>query len=349
MNATAPVPYQLHEQASLAPHNTLRVDVCAAQLAHLYDATALPALLDKLATPPLVLGEGSNVLFRDDHPGSVLIMANQGVDIAAGETATRVTVAAGERWDDFVRWSLGQGFAGLENLIAIPGHVGGAPMQNIGAYGVEVAEFVESVEAWDTQSACPVSFDNVQCEFAYRDSRFKREPDRYIITAVRFQLPHERELTLDYAGLRQQLERMDVPRPTPYHVAEAVRTLRTRKLPDPAVIANAGSFFKNPIVDAAQAAELAKAHDELTQWPLADGRVKLSAAWLIEACGYKSWREGDAGISNRHALVLVNHGDATGAQLWTLAQAVIDSVATRFGIHLDTEPRVIPAPVSTDS
>jgi UDP-N-acetylmuramate dehydrogenase len=253
----------------------------------------------------------------------------------------RIAVAAGERWDDFVRWTLGQGFAGLENLILIPGTVGAAPIQNIGAYGTEVAEFIESVEAWDLKERRVVTLDRQTCAFAYRDSLFKREPDRFIVTAVRFALPRTPTLRLDYAGIRDELARMGVDKPAPFHVAEAVVHLRTRKLPDPAVIGNAGSFFKNPMVDATQGEALKHEYPELVAWPGNDARWKLSAAWLIEAAGFKGTREGDAGISNRHALVLVNHGKASGQELWAFAQRVIDGVQSRFGITLDPEPVVI--------
>ncbi|HET7267531.1 MAG TPA: UDP-N-acetylmuramate dehydrogenase [Oleiagrimonas sp.] len=333
--------FTLETDASLSTRNTLRVDARARQLAMLHDASALPEVLDKLDTAPLVLGGGSNVLFTRDHDGSVLAMDTRGVQVDEDGDTTRIAVAAGERWDDFVRWSLGQGFAGLENLILIPGTVGAAPIQNIGAYGVEVAEFIESVEAWDTHDERVVELDNAACGFTYRDSVFKRERDRYIVTAVRFALPRSRPLQLDYAGLRQEIDHMGVAKPTPYLVAEAVVALRTRKLPDPAVIGNAGSFFKNPILPNAQARALCAENPELAAWPVGDDHTKVSAGWLIDRCGFKGLREGDAGISNRHALVLVNHGHASGEQLWALAQRVIDGVASRFGVHLEPEPRII--------
>lgn len=334
-------PYTLQQHADLAAHNTLRVAARARQLAILHDASALPALLDQLDSAPLVLGQGSNVLFTGDYDHNVLIMDTRGVQVDEDADAVRLAVAAGERWDDFVRWSLSQGWPGLENLILIPGTVGAAPIQNIGAYGVEVAEFVESVEAWDTHSQKVLNLSRQDCQFGYRDSLFKREIGRYIITAVRFALPRTHALRLDYAGLRQELARTGIARPTPYLVADAVRNLRTRKLPDPAVIGNAGSFFKNPIVSSAQARDLHKQYPELMHWPLADGHTKLSAAWLIDTCGFKGLREGDAGISNRHALVLVNHGQASGAQLWALAQRVMQGVQDRFDITLEPEPRIL--------
>jgi UDP-N-acetylmuramate dehydrogenase len=336
--------YTLIENASLATRNTLRVDAHAPLLAEVRDATKLPELLDFPAIRNgrlLVLGEGSNVLFTGDFDGTVLVMETRGVQVESDGDTARIAVAAGERWDDFVRWTLGHGYAGLENLILIPGTVGATPIQNIGAYGCEVAEFVESVEAWDTRERRVVTLDHATCAFAYRDSMFKHEPGRYLVTAVRFMLPRSRPLRTDYAGINEQLARMGVDKPAPFHVAEAVVHLRTSKLPDPAVIGNAGSFFKNPIVDAALADALKREHPQLAAWPQADGCCKLSAAWLIEAAGFKGFREGDAGISNRHALVLVNHGHATGPQLWTLAQQVMHGVYVKFGVQLEPEPVVI--------
>ena len=336
--------YTLIENASLATRNTLRVDARASLLAEVRDASKLPELLDFPVVRSgrlLVLGEGSNMLFTGDFKGTVLAMASSGVQVEQDGDVARIAVAAGERWDDFVRWTLGQGFAGLENLILIPGTVGAAPIQNIGAYGTEVAEFIESVEAWDTQEQRVAILDRAACAFAYRDSVFKHQPGRYIVTAVRFALPRSRELRLDYAGIREELARMGVDKPAPFHVAEAVVHLRTRKLPDPAVIGNAGSFFKNPIVDASLGEALKREHPELVAWVGSDGRWKLSAAWLIEASGFKGMREGDAGISNRHALVLVNHGRATGPDLWAFAQRVIEGVRAKFGVRLEPEPVVV--------
>ena len=338
--------YTLSENAPLGARNTLRVNARAKLLAELRDASKLPELLDfpgVRRAPLLVLGEGSNLLLTGDFDGTVLAMETRGVQVEQDGEIARIAVAAGERWDDFVRWSLGQGYAGLENLILIPGTVGAAPIQNIGAYGTEVGEFIESVEAWDTRERRVAQLDRASCAFGYRDSRFKREPGRYIVTAVRFALPRAHELRLDYAGIRDELARMGVARPAPFHVAEAVVHLRTRKLPDPAVIGNAGSFFKNPVVEVAQAETLKREHPELPAWPQTDGRSKLSAAWLIEAAGLKGQREGDAGISNRHALVLVNHGHASGGELWAFAQHVIATVQARFGVRLEPEPVLVGA------
>ncbi|MDG2537601.1 UDP-N-acetylmuramate dehydrogenase [Dyella jiangningensis] len=336
--------YTLIENAPLGARNTLRVNARARLLAEISDASKLPELLAFPAVRQgklLVLGEGSNMLFTGDFDGTVLAMATRGVQVEQDGDIARIAVAAGERWDDFVRWTLGQGFAGLENLILIPGTVGAAPIQNIGAYGTEVAEFIESVEAWDTQEQRVAILDRDACSFAYRDSVFKHQPGRYIVTAVRFALPRSRELRLDYAGIREELARMGVDKPAPFHVAEAVVHLRTKKLPDPAVIGNAGSFFKNPIVDAALGEAIKREHPELVSWVGADGRWKLSAAWLIEQSGFKGERDGDAGISNRHALVLVNHGRASGGELWSFARKVIEGVREKFGVVLEPEPVVV--------
>lgn len=337
--------YTIVENASLRSRNTLGVEARAAMLVEVRKPQALAELFGyaMLKTRDvLVLGEGSNVLLTRDWPGVVLSIAARGIDIEGDEGArARIRVDAGERWNDFVHWSLGRGFAGLENLALIPGTVGAAPIQNIGAYGVEVREFIAEVETWDRAEERFVRFDNAQCAFAYRDSLFKRERDRYVVTTVTFELPRERELRLDYAGVREELAAMRVDTPTASLVAEAIVRLRTRKLPDPARIGNAGSFFKNPLVDDATAQALRSEHADLPAWPGGDGKTKLSAAWLIERAGFKGAREGDAGISDRHALVLVNHGSASGAQLWALAQRVRDGVRARFGIELETEPRVV--------
>ena len=339
--------YALIEDAPLAARNTLRVHARAALLAEVRDADALPRLFDWPALRgmrTLVLGEGSNVLLVGDFDGCIVTLKTRGIEILDDDGRdARVRVAAGEHWDDVVRWSLAHGYSGLENLILIPGSTGAAPMQNIGAYGVEVREFIDGVDAFDLHERRFIEIANADCEFAYRDSRFKREIGRWLIASVTLRLPRERALRTDYAGVREELAAMGADHPAPVHVAEAVARLRTRKLPDPAVIGNAGSFFKNPIVPRAFADDLRHTHPQLPAWPAGDGIAKLSAAWLIETCGFKGLREGDAGISNRHALVLVNHGHATGAQLWALARRVRAGVSERFGIVLEPEPRVIGA------
>ncbi len=338
---------RLLADAPLQARNSFGVAASANLLADVRDPAALPELfaIPALARLPLlVLGAGSNVLFADDWPGLVLTIVALGITpLSETDDSLRVRVAAGENWNDFVRWTLARGFAGLENLSAIPGTVGAAPVQNIGAYGVEVEEFIQVVETWDRASGSPVRFSRMDCGFGYRDSRFKREPDRHLITAVEFELPRQHALMLDYAGIGAELAALGPGAPTPLRVAEAITRLRSRKLPDPALIGNAGSFFKNPLVDRAVADGLLRQHPTMPHW-LAGEQVKLSAAWLIERCGFRGQREGDAGVSERHALVLVNHGKASGAQLLSLARRVAESVRQRFGIALQAEPRIIGEP-----
>ena len=336
--------FTLLENAALAGLNTLRVAATARWLAELRSIEALPRLLESPTAqgPLLVLGEGSNVLFAGDFPGLVLRPLFAGVRVLDDDGATALVRAeAGVRWDAFVDWTLARGLAGLENLALIPGHVGAAPIQNIGAYGVEVAESITSVEAWDRRDGRSTRLTREQCAFGYRDSVFKRDPERWIVTAVEFRLARAPALRLDYSGIREELARVGVTGPTPREVADAVRRLRRRKLPDPAVIGNAGSFFKNPVVDAALAARLRDAHPDAPVHPAGAGKSKLSAAWLIERCGWRGYREGDAGVSEQHALVLVNHGAATGVELLSLAHRVAGSVAERFGVQLEPEPRIV--------
>jgi UDP-N-acetylmuramate dehydrogenase len=336
----------LFENAALAPLNTLRVAATARWLATLHDPAALPELLDSPAAqgPVLVLGEGSNVLFAADFPGLVLHPAFAGVQLLDDDGVTvRVRAEAGVGWDTFVDWTLARGLGGLENLALIPGLVGAAPIQNIGAYGVEVAESIDCVEVWEQQARRTRRLARADCAFGYRDSIFRRNPGRWIVTAVEFRLSRTAPLRLDYSGVLEELAAMDVTVATAQRVAEAVRRLRRRKLPDPAVIGNAGSFFKNPVVDASLAVRLRGTHPDAPVFPAGPALAKLSAAWLIERCGWRGCRSGDAGIAAQHALVLVNHGHASGAELLALARRVAESVRERFGVQLEPEPRIVGA------
>lgn len=336
---------ELHYGASLKALNTLRVEASAAVLADVASADELPdlfAAIDTRHTPWLALGEGSNVLFADDFAGVVVRPHLTGIDpLDEQSDPVRVRVGAGENWHGFVQWTLANGLCGLENLALIPGTVGAAPVQNIGAYGVELERYIAQVEAYDVLEHRLRSLEPGECGFAYRDSRFKHERERWLITAVKFDLPRHAALTLDYAGVREALANTGIDAPTPRDVFEAICAIRRRKLPDPALIGNAGSFFKNPVVPDAQAAFIQDHHPGLPTWPASDGRTKLSAAWLIEQAGLKGYRQGDAGISERHALVLVNHGDASGRELLALARHVENAVESRFGVTLEPEPRII--------
>jgi len=337
----------LRINAPLHARSTFRVAASAERLADVRSSDELADLLvhpDHANLPVLILGEGSNMLFVDKVPGLVVSLANLGIRVLSDDgDQVRIRAEAGERWDDLVRWSVGRGLRGLENMALIPGSVGAAPIQNIGAYGAEAAEFIETVEAFDRQSLDLRRLSRSQCAFGYRDSVFKREPNRWVITAIELVLNRSRPFNLDYAGVREMLAAMDVADPRPSQVAEAISRLRASKLPDPAVIGNAGSFFKNPSVPLAQAEALAGEFSGMPVFSGGQGMAKLSAGWLIEHCGWKGYREGDAGVAAQHALVLVNHGRATGMQVLDLARRVAASVAARFAVDLEPEPRIVGA------
>ena len=340
--------YTLAWDAPLRERNTFRIDATARCLATVHDAAALPALFEDASLgglPALVLGEGSNVLFvTERYEGLVIHLAcDKATIIAEGARDALVRAEAGFSWDALVDWTLARGLQGLENLALIPGQAGAAPIQNIGAYGVEVGEFIEHVHAYDRVTGRVACMSPSECGFGYRDSIFKREPDRRIVTAVDMRLPRRGATRIDYAGIREELAAMGGLEATPCNVAKAVRRIRRRKLPDPAVVGNAGSFFKNPIVPLELVAELQARHHDLPVYPAGEANRKLSAAWLIERSGWRGFREGDAGVSAQHALVLVNHGAASGAQLLAVARRVVDSVAREFGVRLEPEPRIIGA------
>ena len=331
--------------ASLRMRNTFGVEATAPLLVEVADAAALPGVLARHAgDAPMLLGGGSNLLFVGNPPGAVIALATRGIAMTEDGEVAIVRADAGATWHEFVLWTLRHGLCGLENLALIPGTVGAAPIQNIGAYGVEVRERIRAVEAFNRRDGAMVRLDNAACGFAYRDSLFKRDPERFVVTAVEFALPRTPALRLDYAGIGEELAAMGVADPTPSQVADAVIRIRRRKLPDPAVLGNAGSFFKNPIVPAVQAEALHARHPSLPTFRgNDDGTRKLSAAWLIDQCGWKGHREGDAGVAASHALVLVNHGHATGMQLLDLARRIAASVRERFGVDIEPEPRIVGA------
>jgi UDP-N-acetylmuramate dehydrogenase len=341
--------------ASAPLRNTFGVDARAGRLIETDDANDLPALFTGAlaGASPLVVGGGSNLLIVENPALALALTASSIRVVAEHDDHAIVRADAGTEWHACVLWTLEHGFAGLENLALIPGTVGAAPIQNIGAYGVEVGEHIHAVEVFERATSAFHRFDAAACAFAYRDSVFKRDLDRYLITAVEFALPRAASLApsalkLDYAGIREELTAMGVDTPDPRTVAEAVIRLRRRKLPDPAVVGNAGSFFKNPIVPVAQAEALLADHPRLPVFRGAgDDSRKLSAAWLIDACGWKGRRSdtgsGDAGVSEQHALVLVNHGRASGAELLDLARRIAEDVQLRFGVAIEPEPRLIGA------
>lgn len=333
------------ENASLRALNTFRVEARARFLVTLETLEDIPAFLADerfYGLPRLIMGGGSNILFRDDFPGVVVHVTLRGVELLGEDAAYRyIAVAAGESWHEFVRWTVKQGWPGLENLSLIPGTVGAAPVQNIGAYGMELADVCTAVEAVDLQTGESGLITAEDCRFAYRDSRFKQEPDRWLITSVLLRLPKPFTPKLDYPGVSEALADA---KPTPLAVSDAICAVRRAKLPGLEVDqpGSAGSFFKNPLIPARHAEALSGRFPAMPSWPLPDGLVKLSAGWLIDQCGWKGRRDGDAGVYDKHALVLVNHGTASGAALWALAEAIRASVRERFGVELEPEPIVLP-------
>ena len=331
-------PPWLQTNIDLAAHNTLALPARASCYARIVSADQLSALM-AFAKTRFVLGGGSNVVLTGDIDALVLYMAIAGKSLAGEDAqAWYVRAGAGENWHDFVQWTLAQGFSGLENLSLIPGTVGASPIQNIGAYGVEVKDRLHSLRALSLDDGQMHEFAAGDCAFAYRDSLFKQQAGRWLVLAVRFTLSRRAAVQIDYGELRQDLAEHGVSAPTPLEVSDAVMRVRQRKLPDPARLGNAGSFFKNPVVDAAHAAALLAQWPDLPHYPQADGRVKLAAGWLIDRAGWKGRRLGPAGVHARQALVLVNHGGATGADIVALAEAIAADVRQRYGVALEAEP-----------
>ena len=335
---------QVLSGVSLKPYNTFGIDVRAAHFAEAHTDAEVREVLAHAAAqqwPVLVIGGGSNLLLTANIDALVLRMASKGVRILADDGQRVIVEAeAGEPWHAFVQWTLAQGLSGLENLSLIPGTVGAAPMQNIGAYGVEIKDVFVGLTALDRQTGELHEFALEDCAFAYRDSLFKRNPGRWLILRVRFALSRAVRLHLDYGPVRQRLSEQGIEQPTAQNVSDAICSIRREKLPDPAELGNAGSFFKNPVVSAALAEHIRQAHPGLVAYPQADGRVKLAAGWLIELAGWKGYRDGDAGVHRLQALVLVNYGQASGAQLHRLAQKIQVDILERFGVELEMEPNL---------
>lgn len=340
------MPPDLAEDQSLRSFNTFGIDVRARWLACVKSADDVAALDDFVAlrgAPRFLLGGGSNVLFTRDFDGVVVRIDVPGVR-RAGETADAwlVEAGAGENWHGFVARLNDAGLAGLENLALIPGQVGAAPIQNIGAYGVELAERFHSLTAWDIESRRVVTMTSGDCDFGYRDSAFKRHlAGSRVVLAVTVSLPRQWAPVTSYGEVGAELSQRAIRRPQASDVFDAVCAIRRRKLPDPLAIGNAGSFFKNPVVSREAHAALLERHPSLVSYALPGGRFKFAAGWLIDACGLKGATRGRAGIYEKQALVLVNRGGATGAEILALAREVQHKVAEKFGIELEPEPVIV--------
>ncbi len=355
----------VEKNAPLQPCNTFGIAARAQTLVRVRSADDISAFLadrELSGSPVFVLGGGSNIILTGDVRPVVLKMEIKGLRLVE-ETpkAFIVEAGAGEVWHDCVAWTLAQGYPGLENLALIPGTVGASPVQNIGAYGVELQDRFESLDAIDLATGERFTLDAAQCAFGYRDSVFKHAPSqpevagglprgmglagRAVITHVRFRLPRPWKPVLGYLELERRRAEAGIDHPTAQQMFDWVCDIRRTKLPDPAVVGNAGSFFKNPTVSPEQCADIIAREPKIVHYPMPDGSIKLAAGWLIDACGWKGKSIGKAGVYEKQALVLVNRGrgahSVTGGEVMTLAKAIQTSVYERFGIRLEPEPVVV--------
>lgn len=328
---------------SLQAHNTFGVDVSADKFARFRSEDELIELL-KQDQNIFLLGGGSNLLLTQDLKALVLKNEIFGIQILK-KTDKHVIVkcGGGEVWDDLVAWSVQLGFGGLENLSLIPGCVGTAPIQNIGAYGVELKDVMQHLEAIELSTGDKKIFENQVCDFGYRDSVFKNKlRGKYCITSVTFKFTtNSHQLNLDYGNIKSHLDKLAIKDPSIQDVRDAVIDIRNSKLPNPEQLGNSGSFFKNPIVDKVIVYAILENYPDLKYFPQDNNQFKIPAAWLIDKAGLKGTREGDAGLYEKHALVLVNHGNASGAELYSFAMKVRQKVANKFGIELTPEVNVI--------
>ena len=334
------------DAVDLSAFNTLGLPASAERLVIIEKESQLFDLLaagDLTERPLQLLGGGSNVVLRSHLPGTVVLMRTRGIRWERGARGfIDVTAAAGEPWHALVRYTLGQGWSGLENLALIPGSAGAAPMQNIGAYGVELADRFVSLRALDLEDGSIHVFDRDACGFGYRDSRFKaHDANRFIVIEITLALSEKPRPMVDYPDLRDELQMMGCGEPSAVQIAEAVIRVRRRKLPDPRVQGNAGSFFKNPVIPPAQAEQLSQRHPHLSLRESGHGMVKLSAAQLIDGCGWKGKQSGRAGVWPRQPLVLINLGGATAAEVLHLADDIRYDVAGCYGVELEIEPRIL--------
>jgi UDP-N-acetylmuramate dehydrogenase len=326
----------------LRSRNTFGFDASAELAYEITAAEQIPVAMKEIAAKKLpwrVLGGGSNVILPKILPGATLLMNIPSIEVSqTKKELTSIAVGGGVNWHEFVSWTLEKNLPGLENLALIPGTVGAAPIQNIGAYGVEVGDYIQLVEAYDTKEQAFVTLSKQACRFAYRDSYFKQQPNRFIVFKVIFDIPKQWQPRIQYADLAKQFASNVAP--TAKDIFSAVCAIRTHKLPDPKVIGNAGSFFQNPIVPREQYETLILKHPGLVSYPDAGNMRKLAAGWLIDQCGLKGKRMGNVGVYENQALVLVNHGGGTAQDILGLAKCIQDAVHSKFGVKLEIEPNI---------
>jgi UDP-N-acetylmuramate dehydrogenase len=344
--AEAAAPLPIEERVSLRTYNSFGLPALADRLVRIRGDADVRRVLGhpRLGTArKFILGGGSNVVFTGDVQALVLKIEVAGRRLLESTpTHHIVEFGAGEPWHAAVDWTLGQGWPGLENLALIPGTVGAAPVQNIGAYGVELKDRFHSLDAVDLMTGRTVTLDAAACRFGYRDSLFKQAlAGKSVITRVRLALPRRWQPMLGYLDLERKAVETGIAQPDARTIYDWVCAIRSAKLPDPALIGNVGSFFKNPVVTADQGRDILGRDPAIVHYPMPDGSIKLAAGWLIDACGWKGKGIGGAAVYDRHSLVLVNRGAATGGEVVTLARAIQESVYGRFGIRLEPEPLVV--------
>jgi UDP-N-acetylmuramate dehydrogenase len=336
---------QVFKNYDLSAHNSFGLAAKAAYFIRIDEEAEIPTMVEmaeNLAQPLLVLGGGSNMLFVKDFTGVVIHPAIGGIEIEKeDDDHVWVNAGAGVRWHDLVMWSVDKGYGGIENLALIPGTVGAAPIQNIGAYGVELKDVFYKLRGFHLEKGF-AEFDHKACGFGYRQSIFKTTlKGKFIVSRVTLQLSKKPQLNTGYAALQEALSKLDKAHFTVSDMAQVVSSIRQSKLPDPSTIGNAGSFFKNPEIDENEYARKKIDYPDMPAFPTSGGQVKISAAWLIEQCGWKGKIVGQTGTYAKHALVLVNHGQAKGSEIWALANEIMASVYTKFGIKLEPEVNII--------
>ncbi len=337
---------QIESGVSLKPYNSFGLPAVAQMLVRVTSDADVRRVVDHPdlgRAPKFVLGGGSNIVLTRDMPQVVLKVEVPGRRLVeTRDDAWIVEAGAGESWHGLVEWTLTQGLPGLENMALIPGTVGASPVQNVGAYGLELKDRFESLDAVDLRTGRTATLGAELCQFGYRDSVFKHSlAGRVVITRVRFRLPRPWQPVLRYLELERKMAETGISQPDAQQVFDWVCAIRRAKLPDPAVVGNAGSFFKNPVVTPEQCRDIIGRDPEIVHYPMPDGSVKLAAGWLIDACGWKGKTVGQAGVYEKQALVLVNRGGAIGSEVMTLARAIQESVYGRFGIRLEHEPVVV--------
>lgn len=335
----------LQRNISLKPYNTFGIPVQTSLFAEIFNESDLAAVFSEPEIREqslFVLGGGSNVLFTKDFDGLVLKVSIPGIQVVKEQKRVVVTAGAGVVWNDLVMYCVQNGFAGIENLSLIPGTVGASPIQNIGAYGVELKDVFNSCQAYEIETGKMVSFNFAACKFGYRDSVFKNElKGKYIVTEVSFNLSTVANVNIQYGAIQTELDNRGITNPTIADVSAVVSHIRVSKLPDPGTIGNAGSFFKNPVIGQDGFQVLYVNFPDVVFYPVGNGNVKLAAGWLIESCGFKGKVAGQTGTWKNQALVLVNHGHATGQEVYSFSEDIIAAVRAKFGVILEREVNIL--------